>query len=101
MAALLFYDPSGARFGPIQPDEFAQLLADLRANSKVSKLVISGETGSCEVQGVDFAWTYDGVISLHVAITAKHGFVTSHVPNETIFDELNRQFIQVATQSKT
>jgi hypothetical protein len=99
MPALLYYDPSGARFSPIQPDEFAQLLADLSASNQVSKLVHVGNSGSCTAQGVDFSWTYDGVINLQVSITAKHGFITSHVPNATIFDHLNSQFIAVATQA--
>lgn len=95
MPPLLSYDPSGATFSPITTAEYGNLLAAMRGNSKVSKLAVQddGKGGSCEAQGVDLAWTYDGSSSLHVAITAKHGFVMSHVPNATIFDELNRQFV--------
>lgn len=95
MPALLSYDPSGATFHPITPDQYQKLIADINSNSKSSKVAISGNTGSCEVQGVDFSWNYDGSSNLHVAITAKHGFVTSHVPNATIFDELNKQFVSL------
>jgi hypothetical protein len=93
MPPLLHYDPSGATFSPVTLQQFYTLLGDLKGNAKVSKLTVDGLVGFCEVQGVDFAWKYDGTASLHVSITAKHGFVTSHVPNATIFDELNKQFI--------
>ena len=93
MPPLLSYDPTGATFSPVTPAQYLQLLAGLKTNAKVSKLVVDGYVGSCEVQGVDFTWTYDGASSLHVAIMAKHGFITSHVPNATIFDELNKQLM--------
>jgi hypothetical protein len=97
MPALINYDPSGATFSPITPDQYQNLVELINKNSKASKVAISGNLGSCEVQGVDFEWAYSGpgVNSLHVAITAKHGFVTSHVPNATIFDELNKQFVSL------
>lgn len=97
MPALLYYDPSGARFSPIQPDEFAQLLADLAATKDVSRLVHIGNSGSCTTQGVDFSWTYDGVINLQVNIVAKHGWIVSRVPDATIFDHLNKEFVAIAT----
>lgn len=95
MPALINYDPSGATFSPITPDQYQKLIEEINSNKKASKVVLNGAIGSCEVQGVDFAWKYDGTTSLHVAITAKHGFVTSHVPNATIFDELNKQFVSL------
>ncbi len=93
MPPLLSYDPTGATVSPVVPAQYIAQLAAMKANPKVSKLVVDGYVGSCEVQGVDFAWKYDGASSLHVSITAKHGFITSHVPNETIFDELQSQFM--------
>jgi hypothetical protein len=93
MPPLLNVDPSGATFSPVTQGQYVALLAALKSNPKVSKLVVDALVGSCEVQGVDFAWKYDSVSSLHVAITAKHGFITSHVPNATIFDELNKQIM--------
>lgn len=95
MPALISYDPTGTTFHPISPDQYQKLIEAINSNQKSSKVAISGNTGSCEVQGVDFSWAYDGTLSLHVAITAKHGFVTSHVPNATIFDELNKQFVSL------
>jgi len=96
MPALLSYDPSGATFSPITPDQYQKLIEAINSNSKSSKVAISGNTGSCEVQGVDFVWIYDPSFDrLHVKISAKHGFVTSHVPNATIFDELNKQFVSL------
>jgi hypothetical protein len=95
MPALINYDPSGATFSPITLQQYYKLIEDINGNSKASKVSIDGLIGSAEVQGVDFAWKYDGTNNLHVAITAKHGFVTSHVPNATIFDELNKQFVSL------
>lgn len=93
MPALLSFDPAGAVFSPITLDNFTKLLADLKADSRVSKLSVDGFLGSCEVQGVDFDWTYNAQAnSLHISITAKHGFLTSRVPNAAIFDELRKQF---------
>jgi hypothetical protein len=93
MPPLLSYDPTGATFSPVTPAQYLSLTSAMKVNAKVSKLLVDGYVGSCEVQGVDFAWKYDGTSSLHVAITAKHGFITSHVPNATIFDELNKQLM--------
>lgn len=93
MPPLLSYDPTGATFSPVLPAQYIALLAAMKSNAKVSKIVVNGYAGSCEVQGVDFAWKYDGTESLHVSITAKHGFITSHVPNATIFDELQSQLM--------
>lgn len=89
MPALLHYDPSGATFSPITPDQYAKLLEAMKADSQVTKLTAN----SCTVQGiVDFGWVYDGSNSLHVNIAAKHG--RAHfAPNATIFDELDKQFI--------
>jgi len=82
MPPLLQYDPTGATFSPIPAEEYKKLVATLGTNSKVTKLVSSGDTGSCEVQGVDFAWAYyDATASLKVTITAKHGLFVAHVPN--------------------
>ena len=93
MPPLLNYDPTGATFSPVTPAQYIALESALKSNPKVTKLLVDGYVGSCEVQGVDFAWKYDGTNSMHVAITAKHGFIASHVPNETIFDELNKQLM--------
>jgi hypothetical protein len=100
MPPLLHFDPTGAMFSPITPEQFDQLMRTLRSDAKVSGLLVTAAKlgqaacGSCEIQGVDFAWTYDGASNLHVSITAKHGIFVSHVPNATIFDRLNEQFSQ-------
>ena len=94
MPPLLHYDPSGATFSPIPAGEYQKLLEAMKDDARVSKLVENPDnTGSCEVQGVDFVWLYDGTNSLHVTITSKHGFVMSRIPNATIFDELNEKFV--------
>jgi hypothetical protein len=101
MPPLLYYDPSGATFHPISLEQYSKLIAAMKANSKVSRLIVehnpnlvaNQDFGSCEVQGVDFAWAFDGKENLHISITAKHGLFVSHVPNATIFDKLNDEFV--------
>ena len=95
MPPLLTYDPSGATFSPIDTALYGKLLAGLNSNSKVSKLVVTAGGGTCEVQGVDLAWTYDGVGCVRIVVAAKHGLFVSRLPNATIFDHLRDEFNQL------
>lgn len=92
MPPLLTYDPSGATFSPIDAGLYAKLLAGLKANPKVSKLAVTAVGGSCEVQGVDLAWMFDGAACVHIVVTAKHGLFVSHLSNATLFDHLRDEF---------
>ena len=89
MPPLLHYDPTGATFSPVTPEQYANLLAAMKSNARVTKLT----DDSCTVQGiVDFTWQYDGTNTLHVVIAAKHG-KAHFAPNSTIFDMLDRQLM--------
>lgn len=74
-------------YQPLSLDQFYSLLAELKASPKVSKLVVDGLIGSCEVEGIDFSWKYVDN-SLQLTITHKPWYVADSV----IFSEISKQF---------
>jgi hypothetical protein len=94
MSSPIYVPPDSVTY-TMAPDKYQKLLAALHGNAKVSNLAVQSGGGLATVQGVDFAWSYESNSRLRVTIVKKHGFITSHVPNATIFDELNAQFISL------
>jgi hypothetical protein len=91
-ANLTFHAPNTATVQPITSAQYASLLASIKANSDALNFAQNGNSGGVSFDGVQFAWTFDGISVLNITIVAVHSFAAKLAGNEYIFAQLNEQF---------
>lgn len=67
------------------PFQFAKLLEKLPVTPDVEHYQTQSPTsGLVTTSEADFAYAYDGTSTIHITISALHGFIISRLPNTTI-----------------
>lgn len=92
-ANLTYHAPNTATVQPVTPAKYASLLTSIQGNTGAINFAHNGNAGSVSFNGVQFAWSYDGISVLNLNIVAVHSQDAKIAGNQAIFGRLQAQLL--------
>jgi hypothetical protein len=93
MLTEVFVPPNQVKL-TITTGQYQKILIFIKASKETLNLIVNGNSGNASIDGVEFAWNFDGIDELRLFITKVHSVKAHLAGNSKIFrvliDELNK-----------